>query len=133
MVARRPEVKTIGVEIETLPVSGPDDSRYASEILHLARIHPERPADRLSAKEILRMALAAERVLRDAITHEGSTLSDGTYRDALNQAGSYQQLDRVYDRSGELCPTCRKGTIFRIVQAQRSSFFCPGCQSPSGE
>jgi formamidopyrimidine-DNA glycosylase len=101
---------------------------YASEILHLARISPECPANRLSTKEILRMARAVERVLQNAIKHEGSTLSDGTYRNALNQAGSAQQLHRVYDREGEPCKRCRKETIRRIVQAQRSTFYCPGCQ-----
>ncbi|MGH7081556.1 MAG: zinc finger domain-containing protein, partial [Acetobacteraceae bacterium] len=66
-------------------------------------------------------------VLEDAILHEGSTLSDGTYRNALNEAGNYQHHHRVYDRAGEACGGCGS-TIERIVQAQRSSFYCPRCQ-----
>jgi formamidopyrimidine-DNA glycosylase len=67
-------------------------------------------------------------VLEDAIRHEGSTLSDGTYRNALNAAGGYQHHHRVYDHAGEVCPTCGRGKIVRIVQAQRSTYFCPACQ-----
>jgi formamidopyrimidine-DNA glycosylase len=67
-------------------------------------------------------------VLEAAIFHEGSTLSDGTYRNALNRSGGYQNHHRVYDRAGEVCPSCGRGTIARIVQAQRSTFYCPKCQ-----
>lgn len=101
---------------------------YASEILHLARIHPETPADRLTRPQIQRMGAATLEVLHAAIRHEGSTLSDGTYRNALNQDGGYQNAHRVYDRAEERCPTCSKGVIVRIVQAQRSTFYCPRCQ-----
>ena len=68
-------------------------------------------------------------ILQLAIQYEGSTLADGTYRNALNQAGDYQNHFRVYDREGERCPRCRaKSMVERVVQAQRSTFFCPGCQ-----
>ena len=70
-----------------------------------------------------------EGVLLDAIEHEGSTLSDGTYRNALNQSGGYQNLHRVYDRDGELCLSCEGALVKRIVQCQRSTFFCPQCQT----
>ncbi|MGE5192514.1 MAG: bifunctional DNA-formamidopyrimidine glycosylase/DNA-(apurinic or apyrimidinic site) lyase [Deltaproteobacteria bacterium] len=101
---------------------------YASEILHLAGINPRRRANRLMAVEILRMAKAVVAVLEEAIRHEGSTLSDGTYRNALNEAGGYQNAHRVYDREDEPCPTCGHPEIRRIVQAQRSTFFCSRCQ-----
>lgn len=101
---------------------------YASEILHEAGIHPERRADHLNADEVHRLYLAARRILREAIKHEGSTLSDETYRNVLSRNGRYQNKHRVYKRSGTVCGTCRGGTIVRIVQAQRSTFFCPACQ-----
>lgn len=104
---------------------------YASEILHLAGISPLRGADTLRPAELARLAVATLEVLELAILHEGSTLSDGTYRNVLNQAGGYQNAHRVYDREGEPCPTCkvrRRGTIRRIVQSQRSTFFCERCQ-----
>ena len=51
--------------------------------------------------------------------------------ETLNQAGGYQNCHRVYDREGEPCPGCGAVEITRIVQAQRSTFFCGVCQ-PAG-
>lgn len=101
---------------------------YASEILHLSRIHPERPANELSAEEVKALHQATRRILKTAIRYEGSTLGDGTYRNALNKAGGYQNHHRVYSREGEDCPTCKGTPVVRIVQAQRSTFYCPCCQ-----
>lgn len=101
---------------------------YASEILHLAKVHPETPAAELKPSQIRRISEATQEILQTAIRYEGSTLSDGTYRNALNQSGGYQNAHRVYDRADESCLTCGKSTITRIVQAQRSTFFCPRCQ-----
>ena len=101
---------------------------YASEILHLCGIHPARRCDRLSRGDWQAIVAAMHDVLATAIRFEGSTLSDGTYRNALNQAGGYQKHHRVYDRADEPCTRCRKARVLRIVQAQRSTFFCPACQ-----
>lgn len=101
---------------------------YASEILHLAGVHPGARCDRLSGKQWDRIFLHMREVLELAIKYEGSTLSDGTYRNALNDPGSYQNEHRVYDRADEVCPTCGTEPIRRIVQAQRSTFFCRVCQ-----
>jgi len=100
---------------------------YASEILHLAKIHPARPCNRLNWDDWQRVHNNMRKVLLTAIRYEGSTLSDGTYRNALNKEGGYQNHHRVYDRAGQPCPTCRR-EIVRIVQAQRSTFYCPQCQ-----
>jgi formamidopyrimidine-DNA glycosylase len=100
---------------------------YASEILYLSQIHPATPADRISSARIEKLAQAVQSVLQLAIQHEGSTLSDGTYRNALNQDGGYQNSHQVYDKAGRECPRCRR-KILRIVQAQRSTFYCSGCQ-----
>jgi formamidopyrimidine-DNA glycosylase len=102
---------------------------YASEILHLARIHPAKRCDRLMAGEWNEVHRRMREVLELAIRHEGSTLSDGTYRNVLNQSGGYQQHHRVYDRAGEACRQCRGGAIVRIVQAQRATIYCPQCQT----
>lgn len=102
---------------------------YASEILHLAKIPPQLPAARLNARQIDLLSAATQAILAEAIRYEGSTLGDGTYRNALNQTGGYQNAHRVYDRAGEECLTCRQSTILRIVQSQRSTFFCKICQS----
>jgi len=101
---------------------------YASEILHLSRIHPETRARNISRQKLRQLAENTVAVLELAIRYEGSTLSDGTYRNALNKAGGYQNAHRVYDREGEPCPTCGRSAIVRIVQSQRSTFFCRSCQ-----
>ncbi len=102
---------------------------YASEMLHVARIHPQLASAQLSRSKVARLHAAMQAILLDAIEHEGSTLKDGTYRNALNDPGSYQNFHLVYDRAGLPCSTCKKGVVQRIVQAQRSTFFCPRCQS----
>ncbi|MEM7473782.1 MAG: bifunctional DNA-formamidopyrimidine glycosylase/DNA-(apurinic or apyrimidinic site) lyase [Planctomycetota bacterium] len=101
---------------------------YASEMLHVAKINPAKPCNRVSTKKKKLLFDAMQRILLDAIEQEGSTLSDGTYRNALNDPGSYQNQHLVYDRAGLPCPSCAQSEIQRIVQAQRSTFYCPKCQ-----
>jgi formamidopyrimidine-DNA glycosylase len=101
---------------------------YASEILHLARVHPAKRCDLITAAQWQAIHARIVAVLELAIRHEGSTLSDGTYRNALNQSGGYQNHHCVYDRAGEICRSCGGGPIVRIVQAQRATFYCPACQ-----
>jgi formamidopyrimidine-DNA glycosylase len=73
--------------------------------------------------------LAAEirKVLEEAIEAGGSTLRD--HRLADGTLGYFQHRFRVYDREGEPCSNkpCR-GSVRRIVQSGRSTFFCPMCQ-----
>lgn len=103
---------------------------YASEMLHEAQIDPRIPSDRLGVVQWRRLHRAMRSVLRQAIRFEGSTLADGTYRNALSQTGSYQNHHRVYDRAGEPCLRCgKRSLIVRMVQAQRSTFWCPRCQT----
>jgi formamidopyrimidine-DNA glycosylase len=102
---------------------------YASEILHASGIHPSKRTDRLRLDDWKRMHGAIQQVLKAAIRYEGSTLADGTYRNAQNLAGNYQNHHRVYDRAGERCLTCGRAEIRRIVQAQRSTYYCPNCQT----
>jgi len=101
---------------------------YASEILHRAGLHPERRTDQLKPRQVRRLCEAIDDVLSEAIRYEGSTLGDATYRNALNQNGRYQSQHLVYQREGEPCRTCGRGQIERIVQSQRSTFFCRHCQ-----
>lgn len=105
---------------------------YASEILHRAGVSPLALAAELSDQQIADIQAATQAILETAIRYEGSTLADGTYRNALNQNGGYQNAHEVYAREGEACRRCTRGVIERIVQAQRSTFFCGNCQSPDG-
>ncbi len=101
---------------------------YAAEILHAAGVHPEKQCNRIPRGAWQRIHAAMHEVLEKAIRYEGSTLSDGTYRNALNQSGRYQNHHRVYKRAGQPCLRCQDTLIRRIVQAQRATFFCPKCQ-----
>jgi len=101
---------------------------YASEILHRACIHPGTPCNRLRAADWKRIHAETSAVLEEAILCQGSTLSDGNYGTARNEPGRFQDRHRGYQRTGQPCVQCGRGEIARIVQAQRSTFFCPRCQ-----
>jgi len=101
---------------------------YASEILHRAGVYPASPCHRLKPPQWEEIHARMREVLEEAIRHQGSTLSDGSYRDPQNRPGGFQEHHRVYQRAGQLCLQCGRAAIERIVQAQRSTFFCPVCQ-----
>ena len=98
---------------------------YACEALFTAAIDPRMRADRLSRPRAERLLAAVRTTLARALELGGSSLRD--FRDSHGVDGIYQLEARVYGREGLPCPRC--GTkVRRIVQAQRSTFFCPGCQ-----
>ena len=101
---------------------------YADEILHAARLRPDRRSDSLSPVAERRLHTAIGGVLEAAIDAGGSTLSDAQYLDPAGNAGTYQERHAVYGRSGERCVTCGVGRVRRVVSAQRSTHFCPVCQ-----
>lgn len=98
---------------------------YASESLHLAGIHPARSVARIALPSWSRLAEAVQAVLGRAIAEGGTTLND--FADGEGNAGYFQVSLAVYDREGEPCPRCGRA-IRRIVQAGRSTYYCPGCQ-----
>jgi len=98
---------------------------YASEILFKARIDPRRPARSLRPEEIKRLWRAVKSVLEQAVRLRGSSVN--TYVDGQGRKGKFLEKIRVYQKEGDLCPDCG-GTIRKIVQAQRSTFFCSNCQ-----
>ena len=99
---------------------------YASESLFAAAIDPRRPACELSPTEVATLHRHLRRILRDAIRNCGTTFSD--FQDAHGLTGSYRPMLKVYGRAGEPCPRCGD-TLSAIVQHQRSTVWCPGCQS----
>lgn len=98
---------------------------YVDESLFAAGIHPLRRADRLKPEDVAKLTRAIKLTLRRALRHRGSTLRD--YVDANGNAGGFQRMHRVYDRSAAPCRTC-KTPIKRIVVGGRSTHFCPRCQ-----
>lgn len=106
---------------------------YVCEALYDARLSPKRKASVLSRAKgepndkAERLVASIRRVLTAAIDAGGSTLRD--YRTADGALGYFQHTFKVYGREGEPClrPGCA-GTIRRITQAGRSTFYCPACQ-----
>jgi formamidopyrimidine-DNA glycosylase len=100
---------------------------YVCEVLHRAGISPKRKAGEISSVRVAALVPVIRAVLDEAIASGGSSLKD--YRQADGELGYFQHAFRVYDREGAPCPTpgCT-GTIRRIVQSGRSSFYCPVCQ-----
>jgi formamidopyrimidine-DNA glycosylase len=100
---------------------------YVAEALHRARVSPRRLAGNLGPARIARLVPAIRAVLAEAIAAGGSSLRD--HRQADGGLGYFQHAFRVYDREGATCAGegCG-GTVRRIVQSGRSSFYCPTCQ-----
>ena len=100
---------------------------YVCEVLYRSKILPTQKAATLSKLAIGKIVPTIREVLEEAILAGGSSLKD--YRQTGGELGYFQHNFQVYGREGETCKekVC-KGTIKRITQAGRSSFFCPQCQ-----
>jgi len=106
---------------------------YVCEALHRARLSPLREAGTIvgasgrPTREVKALAKAIRDVLEEAVEAGGSTLRD--HRQTDGELGYFQHSFAVYDREGAGCanPRCQ-GTIARIVQSGRSSFYCATCQ-----
>ncbi|HYD32018.1 MAG TPA: bifunctional DNA-formamidopyrimidine glycosylase/DNA-(apurinic or apyrimidinic site) lyase [Azospirillaceae bacterium] len=101
---------------------------YVSESLFHAGIAPTRVAATCAGAEAEPLVAAIRRVLTEAIAAGGSTLKD--YVQASGELGYFQHRFAVYDRAGQACPSCdcdvaKTGGIERMVQAGRSTFYCP--------
>ena len=100
---------------------------YVCEALWRSGIHPKRLAGKITRPRIDRLTIHIRKVLEEAIVAGGSSLQD--YRQADGELGYFQHSFAVYDQEAEPCrkPEC-KGTIKRIVQSGRSSYYCNSCQ-----
>ncbi len=116
---RRGPVKVALLDQRLVPGVG---NIHASEALFRARIDPRRSATSMSKPEVKRLAQAILGSFEDAVA-----LEDGPEITYVEEPGAPNPF-LVYSREGERCPRCRRSAIRRIVQAQRSTFFCPRCQ-----
>ncbi len=106
---------------------------YVCEAMWRAELSPLRPAGSIAGENGAateaseRLAAAIRSVIADAIKAGGSSLKD--YRQADGELGYFQHSFSVYDREGTPCPRAGcNGTVTRIVQSGRSTFYCPVCQ-----
>jgi formamidopyrimidine-DNA glycosylase len=97
---------------------------YVCEALYRAGIHPRRAGGSISLERLKRLVIAIHEVLEEAIAAGGSTLRDFASPDG--ELGYFSKSFSVYDREGQPC-RCG-GTVRRIVQGGRSTFYCPACQ-----
>jgi formamidopyrimidine-DNA glycosylase len=99
---------------------------YVCEALWRARISPLTAAGRISMKRLEVLVEAAKAVLQEAVDAGGSTLRD--YAGVDGELGYFQHRFQAYGREHEPCLRDDRGVIKRIVQAGRSTFYCPVCQ-----
>jgi formamidopyrimidine-DNA glycosylase len=100
---------------------------YVCEALHRAHISPLRSGGSIKKAELTRLVPAIRDVLSESILAGGSTIRD--YAQPNGELGYFAANWRVYGREGQAClaPSC-KGTIARVTQGGRSTFWCPACQ-----
>jgi formamidopyrimidine-DNA glycosylase len=101
---------------------------YSDEVLFAAGLRYDRLSDTLSSQEVRRLYRAIQETLQEAIKLRGTTLDDEAYVDLFGKPGEYQGELKVYGREGEPCRRCRT-PIQTVKVAQRTSYFCPQCQS----
>lgn len=97
---------------------------YVCEALNRAGIHPERAGGKVSGAALGRLVPAVRAVLEESIAAGGSTLRD--YARPDGELGYFAKDWRVYGCEGDACPC--GGTVRRIAQGGRSTFFCDTCQ-----
>jgi formamidopyrimidine-DNA glycosylase len=101
----------------------------AGEALFRARLDPRRPASSLTRPEVGRLATGIEKSLQATLSRFDEAVGPGGDIEYVEEGAENPFL--VYDRAGERCPR-KNGEIQRIVQAGRSTFFCPACFKPPG-
>ncbi len=125
---RRVRRRTAGVKrllLDQTLVSGVGNI-YADEALWRARLHGDRPGDRLTGPQVRALLAHARAVMTDALG-EGGTSFDTLYVNVNGESGYFDRSLDAYGREGEPCARC--GTaIRRVAFMNRSSYFCPRCQ-----
>ena len=100
---------------------------YANDALFLAKIHPALPANNLTSTQSQKLHSFLVEIIKESISHGGSTAKDLKYLRPDGTTGSHQYHFRVYQKEGDPCLLCHT-PIHRFKQSGRSSFFCPHCQ-----
>jgi len=100
---------------------------YASEILFLSKINPNKKASLISSNDCKKIITNSKKILFDAISKGGSSIRD--FKNALGVEGNFQNNFKVYQREGKKCKRLKcTGTIQKKNISNRSTFFCNICQ-----
>lgn len=120
--SERRKIKQVLMDQEVIAGIG---NIYSDDILWKAKIHPFKPANKLSQKELRELWKAMREILTKALKLRGTSISD--YRDTAGKEGYYADYRLVYQRESEPCQRC-KTKIKRVKIGGRSAHFCPRCQ-----
>jgi formamidopyrimidine-DNA glycosylase len=101
---------------------------YSDEVLFAAGLRYDRMSETLSSQEVRRLYRAIQETMQEAIKARGTTLEDEAYVDLFGKPGEFAPELKVYGREGLPCRRCRT-PIQSVKISQRSSYFCPQCQS----
>jgi len=102
---------------------------YANDALWLAKIHPAKPSNALSASEISRLYKAIEKVLEKGLKTGGA--SELSFVTPDGREGGYQKHFLAYGKEGQLCPRCKKDKFVKTRISGRGTVHCPNCQKLS--
>lgn len=122
MAAEKRKIKQVLMDQEVIAGIG---NIYSDDILWRAKVHPFRPANKLSDRELKEIFKALKIILKKAVKMRGTSTSD--FRDTAGQPGNYTNARLVYQREDESCRRCQT-PIKRIKMGGRSAHFCPACQ-----
>lgn len=125
---RRTSIKKALLEQDLIAGAG---NIYVNDSLWMAKIHPETLTSQLDEAQSARLLQSLQEILRESITHRGSTLGDKMYIDIYGAEGEHQNYFRVFGKNGQPCPRCQ--TIIEYIDiGGRGTFFCPKCQTKPG-
>jgi formamidopyrimidine-DNA glycosylase len=125
LFAKRPRVKIKQLLMDPTCVVGVGNI-YAAEALYFARVRPDRPAGKLSKKEIAGLWKGIRKVLSESIKNRGT--SADAYVDALGKAGTNVKNLKVYGREGKACLRRDGGVVEKTKLAGRGTYWCRACQ-----
>lgn len=123
---KRHEEKIIGELLLNQRLVAGVGNIYKAEALFQAKINPLRKVKTLTKKDLKQLGLAISEVLQKALNDLGSSI-DSLYTLPSGESGNAQLWHNVYNRKGKPCKICIT-EIEKIVQKDRSTFFCPKCQ-----
>jgi formamidopyrimidine-DNA glycosylase len=125
LIAKRPRSKIKALLLDQSFVAGIGNI-YSDEILYFARVHPERIAGTLTGDEVEKIYEGIRTILPKAIEERGSSIA--SYVDLFGEPGNYSSFHKVFNRTGNPCPSECGGYVEKIKVAGRGTHICPRCQ-----